>query len=527
MYAQPLVVANGDGSMNVYVATMQDNLYVFTVPKTWNPTAGCSQVQSREISLLSNGQHPADACFVGNGTNLPSCHEVGQERAICPSVGVLGTPTVDTASNTLYLVTESQDIDTPPEGENCGTKSKPTTWYHYLHALDLTTLAEKNSGPVLIKPAHTGPQFESKQLLQRPGLLFLPPRPPFTPIEATVYAAFSMMDGTRPNPSGWVVAYNGGNLLMGGTPLVFATVQNFDTKGRFGGGIWQGGAGLAAGLDANQNNFLYFSTGDGVFDANNSGPDYGDSFVKLTTDLQPADYFAPADAFYRWDSSCHGTEGWDFDFGSAGVLAVPPDTHMNSAYQSVAVKADKENYLWVMDRTHPGQSNACGTCSCQMADGNIQKLAVSTNHTGEPQSRSTPAFWDDGTTPFLYFAPAAMPLSKYPLTGAPPNGPIGSPTASSPSDPPDNMGYAATPSISSNGNHNNGTGIVWAFIATKSDLEAFDAETLARLYRSTDCARDVIGTPAKFSVPTVANGYVFVGTQTDFDIFGTTSAACN
>jgi hypothetical protein len=199
---------------------------------------------------------------------------------------------------------------------------------------------------------------------------------------------------------------------------------------------------------------------------------------------------------------------------------------MNSAYQYVAIKADKENYLWVMDRTSPGKSNACGSCYCPVNDGNIQKLSVSTNHTAEPQSRSTPAFWDDGTTPFLYFAPAASQLNKYPLTGAPPNGPIGSPTASTPADPPDNMGYAATPSISSNGNQNNGTGIVWAFIAKSSQLDAYDAETLARLYRSTDCPRDAIGAPAKFSVPTIANGYVFVGTQTDFDIFGATTASC-
>jgi hypothetical protein len=38
VYAQPLVVANSDGSMNVYVATMQDNVYVFSVPATANWT---------------------------------------------------------------------------------------------------------------------------------------------------------------------------------------------------------------------------------------------------------------------------------------------------------------------------------------------------------------------------------------------------------------------------------------------------------------------------------------------------------
>ena len=67
VYAQPLVITNSDGSMNVYVATMQDNLYLFNVPKTWDPHAGCSQVKSRVVSLLPSGQYPADACFVGNG----------------------------------------------------------------------------------------------------------------------------------------------------------------------------------------------------------------------------------------------------------------------------------------------------------------------------------------------------------------------------------------------------------------------------------------------------------------------------
>jgi hypothetical protein len=44
-----------------------------------------------------------------------------------------------------------------------------------------------------------------------------------------------------------------------------------------GGGIWEGGAGLAA----DQFFDVYFATGNGTFDANSGGSDYGNSIVKL------------------------------------------------------------------------------------------------------------------------------------------------------------------------------------------------------------------------------------------------------
>ena len=63
----------------------------------------------------------------------------------------------------MYLVTESQDTDTGTQGVNCNTKSQPKNWYHYLHALDLTspTLAEKNGGPVPIQPSAGNNGFKS------------------------------------------------------------------------------------------------------------------------------------------------------------------------------------------------------------------------------------------------------------------------------------------------------------------------------------------------------------------------------
>jgi hypothetical protein len=134
---------------------------------------------------------------------------------------------------------------------------------------------------------------------------------------------FSMMDGTIPNPSGWVFSYHAQDLTASTYPKVFATTPGVvGSSSRRGGGIWQGGGGLAAGVDANGTNYLYFSTADGVFDLGNlqsPNTDAGDTFIKLTTDLSTlSDYFTPSDAYYRW---CNGVN--DVDFGSGGVTLIP------------------------------------------------------------------------------------------------------------------------------------------------------------------------------------------------------------
>ena len=91
----------------------------------------------------------------------------------------------------------------------------------------------------------------------------------------------------------------------------------------------------------------------------------------------------------------------------------------------------------------------------------------------------------------------------------------------------------STPAISANGSSD---GILWAIVrmdplgelpgSHHAVLFAYNANDVAKtLYSSSQAGtRDQAGLNSKFIVPTIANGRVYVGTQTELDVYGLLSA---
>ncbi|MGA2697583.1 MAG: hypothetical protein ABSE92_16080 [Terriglobales bacterium] len=507
VFAQTLVVSNvpwqgGAAKTIAYVVTQNDSVYAIDAT---NPTA-CN-VLAGPVSMLVNA---------AEGEIAAQCNSIGGGgcQTITNNVGILGTPVIDSTTGTLYLVAESEC----PSASACAQNSQ-NTFFHRLHALDITTLSitpEKFNAPVQICATGCGPDATgsvfSQNHIQRPGLLWLSASQSGLP-NNTVYAAFSLMDGApTPYPNGWIFAYNAGNLSQ--APIAYDTTPD---TGAEGGGIWQGGAGLAAGADSSGKTFIYFSTADGTFDlSTKGGKDAGDSFVKLTTSLtfpSGQNYFSPSDQCFRQSD--------DLDFGSGGVVLIPDNTV--KAYPYLAIKTDKENYVWAFDRTKPGgfnpgscvQVSGCpvgGVPACPATNWHNQNLA-SFNFATEDQTRATPIYWSGNQS--FYLVGTYTPMYRYALSGCSSKGCTVSATTSL------SLGFSTTPSVSASYQNKQYTnGIVWA-IKNPSDppssapqgiLYAFDANTLAQLYSSGTCpTMDAPGGATKFSTPVVANGYVFVG----------------
>jgi hypothetical protein len=124
---------------------------------------------------------------------------------------------------------------------------------------------------------------------------------------------------------------------------------------------------------------------------------------------------------------------------------------------------------------------------------------------------SSPAYFN-GT---LYYAGAGDVLTAFSISG----GVINTNRTSQAS-----AAFGATPSVSANGTND---AIVWAIPSDSSAsgpavLHAYDATNLAlELYNSAMAGdRDAPGGAVKFTVPTVANGKVYVGAQYSLSVYG-------
>ncbi len=465
VYTQPLYMSGlmmADGPHNViFVATEHDSVYALD--------ADHSQ-QLWRASLIDTA-HGAPS----GATTVPSVDLAAYD--VKPEYGITSTPVIDPGSSTIYLVANSEESG---------------VIVYRLHALDLATGNERPNSPVVIQGSVAGTGggsvggrivFQAKYELNRPALLLL---------NGQVVIAFGSHSDNGPY-HGWVMAYDA-------TSLQQTALYNESPNGS-AGGIWMSGAGLAA--DTAVNGRIYFSNGNGSFNAAppyTSSQNYGDAVERLdltSSGLQPMDAWTPFD---------HATlDKTDLDQGSGGVLLLPdqPGSHVHELIQ-----AGKNGKIELLDRDNLG---AVGTSSNNV----VQEI------TGQIAGMwSTPAYWNGN----VYFWSSGKQMLQYRLS----NGLLStSPIANSAL----YGGYPSpSPVVSANGTS---SAILWAIRADAFNtpgpavLLAYDATNIGKLLYSSDQSgtRDAAGNAVKFSVPTVVNGRVYLGTQNEVDVYGLLASA--
>jgi len=414
------------------------------------------------------------ASLLGSGESVNDLPGYGCSQ-ITPTIGITSTPVIDRGAGShgiIYAVAMSVS-----PGAN--------TYHQRLHALDVTTGAEMLGGPIDISATYPtlggSTSFDPAQYAERAALLLS---------NGTLYLSFTSHCDAPPY-TGWIMAYSASTLAR------TAVLNVAPNSGGVGPAIWMSGGGPAADAAGN----VYLLTANGVFettlDANgfpNQG-DYGNSFLKLSATggtLTVSDYFTMYNVVNE--------SGSDQDLGSGGILLLPDLTDSGGTVRHLAVGAGKDGNLYVVDRDSMGRFNSSTNKIWQELAGALAGGIF-----------STPAYFNGS----LYYCPSNGPLRAFTVTAARLSATPSSRTALSFIPP------GTSPAISANGTSN---GIVWAHENTNpAVLHAFDAADLAHeLYNSTQApnGRDQFGAGNKFITPAIADGKVFVGTQTGVAEFG-------
>jgi hypothetical protein len=488
VYAQPLYVPGvtmGGGTTQpnsthnvVFVATEHDSVYAFDADS--NLGANASPLWKASLIDSAHGAGAGEKTVPNGDINSGD---------IVPEIGITGTPVIDPTTNTLYVVTKSTVSD--------------ITFFQRLHALDVTTGQEKFGGPVVLSGSVPGTgngssagtlHWDSKWQNNRPGLLLL---------NGIVYIGFGSHGDNGPW-HGWILAYDAATLTQTGAWC--------PTPNAAAGGIWLGGTGLAADVPAGKPyGRIFTATGNGTFDAAapnyTNAMDYGDSIIKLdlangmptvnSSGVTVGDDFTPHDQA--------NLNNIDEDQASGGVIILP-DAVGGTGHQLVQI--GKTGRLYVLNRENLGGYNASNT----------KDPGESANVGGV---WGAPAYWNGN----VYVWGVNDHLKAFRFA----NGAVTSSTPASKSVESTGV-YSPTPSISANGATN---GIVWSMKTDnfqtqgRAILYAHDAGNVANLLYSSesDVIRDNPGNSVKFVVPTVINGRVYVGTESQVSVYGLLNGA--
>jgi len=481
-YAQPLLMSavsitagSNPGIHNVvFIATEHDSVYAFDA----DSNAGANAQPLWYVSFTNTAAGVSSVPYSDVNSN-----------DLVPEIGITSTPVIDATTGTLYVLAKTKSFDPANPSD-----TSSWTYHQQLHALDIHTGSEKPNSPIEIQASvfgagdgndgHGNVPFDALTENNRAGLLLL---------KGVVYIGWASHGDNVPY-HGWLLGYNATTLQQVG---VFNTTPDGGL-----GGIWMSGAGLSA--DARGN--IFCSTGNGTFDTDSNGVhignNYGDSVLRLATgiggSLTLSDYFTPSDQ--------NMLNQQDLDLGSGGILLVPdqPGIHPH-----LAITCGKLDTLYVLNRDNLGGFHTGYDAVVEAIPHVIGGV------------HSMPA-WFNGK---VFYHSSFDVLKSFPIIQGQfyPDPALGPIYITFP---------GATPSVSADGQLN---GIVWEIdssgynTGTAAVLRAYDAGNIAaELYDSTQAINNrddpgdgvTSGFGVKFSVPTIANGKVYVGSQYALTVFG-------
>jgi hypothetical protein len=507
-YAQPLykagvaITAGAQAGPHdaVFVATQHGSIYAVDA---------LSGVILWQTSLLSVGL--ADAVSISTVPNADV-----NTPDIAPEIGIVSTPVIDPATGFLYATCKTKqfvagdsllprfvytifklDIAT---GAIAGSHIiaatyKPDVYIHRTE-LDPYVLGTGNGASTVNDQSRV--YFNAQWQMNRPGLVLL---------DGEIYAAFGSHADNGPY-HGWLLAFDAQTLEV---TRVFNTTPNGGLAG-----IWQSG-GIPV-VDAA--GYIYVNTGNGSFDGGKDaggatiglngqgfpvGGNYGNCFLKLARDpastidaqningwgLKVVDYFCPFNT--------QNLNTTDSDLGSGGPIVLPDEVG-SATHPRLLIGAGKEGKIYLLDRDQMGKFDA-NTDHVVQTQGNAITGCVNT-----PAYFDGKLYWVGGysTDQAKIFAIGNASFSGTPLS-------FNSRTYSFP---------GATPSISANGLAN---AVVWTLERSSNELRAYDATDLSHELWTSALSpndRDKLGSVVKFTVPTVADGLVFVGTMDALVVYG-------
>ena len=445
LYVQNLQI-NGATHNVVYVVTLHDGVYAFDA----DSNSGSNASPLWYTSLIN----PPSV------TTVPIADQGCVEHGL-NELGILGTPVIDPTTNTMYLVAKTLESG---------------SYVFRLHALSILTGQEVFGGPVPIQASYITSAgkvvtFEQQHRMNRPALLLS---------NGTVYIGFGTMGCKGSPPStGWFMAYSASTLKQA------AAVDMGPTQSAIPG-LWMAGYGPS--VDSNGN--VYIATGEGLFDYNAGGLDYGDTLLKLNLEngaLDLVDYFTPYNQAYLSTN--------DLDLGSSGVVLLPTQS---GPYPNLAVIAGKQGLIYLVNQDDLGEYNPA-------VDQVVQEVPFNPNTEINIDGGAT--YWNQ----FVYFGGVgpdgkAIPVEAFSLTdGVLSSSPV---MTSKP------YSFFSMFSISANGSEN---GILWGvqFKPAGASLTAFNATNLDTLYMS-----PLFEQTLHFVTPMIANGKVYVTTMNSLEVQG-------